>query len=101
VTATDSIGRVIEGELDEITGEIIIYTSAMLAGVTSDDGDGCQYCGHEGCDDCQPEHSESCIECSIELEIDEINAAFNSNNPPKEKVCKACYADAMQTVLHG
>jgi glucosamine 6-phosphate synthetase-like amidotransferase/phosphosugar isomerase protein len=85
VNAKDSIGRIIEGELDEITGEIILFTSAQIAGADEEDVEEITF--------------EICEECQEILEDGEENASYNSNNPSGSKVCGNCYAEAIASVL--
>lgn len=93
VTATDSIGRVIEGELDVESGEVIIYTPSQITNVGSnDDGHGAEQAAIEAID---------CTECGQELGDDEIEASYNEGaENDKSYVCKTCYQKALDSVMH-
>ncbi|MNV38682.1 hypothetical protein D3C71_1302440 [compost metagenome] len=87
IEAKDSTGRVIEGELDEITGEITLHLKSHFEKNETEEN---------------PEPViEHCVECSDPLTDFEVEASYNVNNPPKERVCNKCYHDAMQSVLGG
>jgi glucosamine 6-phosphate synthetase-like amidotransferase/phosphosugar isomerase protein len=90
VSALDSINRVIEGELDEESGEVIIFTTTREISTVGENDDGAEADENE---------AEICIECSLELDESEITASFNAGNPVNERVCKRCYEEAMQSTL--
>lgn len=90
ITAKDSIGRVIEGELDETTGEIILFTSSQIAGVSEDDGS--EMADNDLSDPV-------CVECQEWLTDGEINASYNASNPKNDMVCRTCYEEACATAL--
>jgi amidophosphoribosyltransferase len=97
LSASDSVGRVIEGELDEITGEITIFTSAQIVGLNSDDG------GFNSLDNEEPEEIPPvCIECENQLFEYEIHAAFNEGAKHTDAYyCKACHEVALNTSFAG
>lgn len=83
VTATDNNGVTLHGEIDRITGEVLIYTNDDIT--DADDGSGLDI------------DFEECMECFEVLTEDEIIASYNDFNPAGGKVCESCYSDAIKS----
>lgn len=79
--AKDSMGRVIEGELDPVTGEIVLNLSALL--------------------DKEKEEEEVCVECREKLSDAAKLASYNDHNPKGSRVCAKCYQAAMESIVGG
>lgn len=77
VSTKNTAGRVIEGALDEKTGEITIFTLEETAGATGDE---------EG----------KCAECDAVLSNEEKTAAYNNGAAPQYHVCSVCYEKMLQ-----
>jgi glucosamine 6-phosphate synthetase-like amidotransferase/phosphosugar isomerase protein len=88
VTAKDSKGLVLTGEIDTITGEVIIYSEDISS---ADDGSG--LLDEEGIE------VEECVECGEWMDEEEIQTGFNLHNPTGEKVCRQCYEDTMNSMF--
>jgi hypothetical protein len=92
ITAADSIGRTIEGELDTVSGEVVIFTSSQISALTEDDGSAMG-------DD---EEANWCVECGGELEEHEVHAAFNEGaKESKTFYCTDCHKTALDGVFAG
>ncbi|WP_336784094.1 hypothetical protein [Paenibacillus illinoisensis] len=90
VSATDSIGRVIEGELDPITGEIIIFASTVMSEVGGND------------DGSEMEESVWCIECGGELQEHEKHSSYNEGAVThNDYYCEDCHSKALSSVFAG
>jgi glucosamine 6-phosphate synthetase-like amidotransferase/phosphosugar isomerase protein len=92
VTAADSIGRIIEGELDTISGEVIIFTGQRDTVTTVGEGD-------DGSDLSVVEIF-YCIECENQLQEHETHASYNEGAAATESYyCKECYNNALHSVV--
>jgi glucosamine 6-phosphate synthetase-like amidotransferase/phosphosugar isomerase protein len=92
VAASDSIGRIIEGELDTISGEVIIFTQARIDTV-GDDDDGA------GLDS---DETVYCMECENPLQEHEVHASYNEGAADTESYyCSACHQQALTGVFAG
>lgn len=89
VSTKDSVGRIIEGELDEETGEVILFTANSL--LASDDG----------AEDEEEADAPQCSECLEWLSDEEMDASFNESNPKDGCVCYECYEAAFGKLLSG
>jgi glucosamine 6-phosphate synthetase-like amidotransferase/phosphosugar isomerase protein len=81
VTATDSKGLVLQGEIDTATGEVIIWTKDNETVIT--------------------EETEiyECYECGDPMTDEDLQATFNSSNPVEESICLNCYAKIMEEYM--
>jgi glucosamine 6-phosphate synthetase-like amidotransferase/phosphosugar isomerase protein len=87
VSASDSIGMIIEGELDPITGEVIIYTSAQAAGVDEEDGE-------------EENEIVFCAECEDALQEHEVHAAYNEGAANDNTYyCAKCHQQALTALF--
>jgi glucosamine 6-phosphate synthetase-like amidotransferase/phosphosugar isomerase protein len=84
VTAKDSKGLVLQGEIDTITGEVVIWSDDIT---DADDGSGLM------------DDAEACIECQEWLTEEEVISGYNSSNPKGERVCSVCYADIIESYI--
>lgn len=90
ISAADSIGRVIEGELDTVSGEIIIFTPNSTVG---DNDDGVDLNENE-------DETVWCVECGGELEEHEARAAFNEGAKQTNTFhCSDCHQAVLHTVF--
>lgn len=90
ITASDSIGRVIEGELDVVTGEIIIYSSSQELVAIDEAEENDALAGH------------FCAECGGRLEEHEIHAAYNNDAEAYENYyCSDCHQRALHSAFAG
>jgi amidophosphoribosyltransferase len=91
VSAADSIGRIIEGELDTISGEVIIYVGGITNVGENDDGS-----------DLGAEETVYCVECDTELQEHEIHAAYNEGASETDSYyCKSCHEKALTGLFAG
>lgn len=84
VTAQDSQGTVLQGEIDTVTGEVIIWSDEVN---DADDGSGLL------------DDQETCAECSEWMTEEEIDASYNGGNPKGERVCSDCYQEVMESFM--
>jgi amidophosphoribosyltransferase len=84
VTAKDSKGLVLQGEIDTVTGEVVIWSDDIT---DADDGSGLL------------EDQETCLECHNWLTEEDSMASFNASNPEDEKVCSECYNEIMESFI--
>lgn len=80
VTAKDAKGITLYGEIDKVTGEVLIYSGA-----------------EQKDDDVFTIDVENCVECSNELSEHEVEAAHNDDNPSGEKICADCYDKVLES----
>ncbi len=93
VSATDSIGRVIEGELDPISGEIIIFSSVLMTEVGEDD---------DGSGLIDSDEEVWCIECGGQLQEHEKTASYNEGaKHHNDFYCTDCHEIALSSVFRG
>lgn len=85
VTATDSKGLVLQGEIDTVTGEVVIWSNDDVT--DADDGSGLS------------DDQEFCFECGNWMEEEEINASFNASNPKDERICSSCYNEIIESYM--
>ena len=91
ITASDSVGRMIEGELDTISGEVIIFASTQMNTVGEDD-DGSGLGDEDG--------FIFCIECEAELQEHEVKASYNEGAHQTETYyCGSCHQEALTSVF--
>lgn len=81
VTAKDSKGIVLHGEIDTTTGEVVIWSDDKAEG----DEDFVE--------------AEICMECAEWLGEEELTAGFNANNPEGERVCSSCYKELIESFI--
>jgi hypothetical protein len=84
VTAQDSEGTVLQGEIDTVTGEVIIWSDEVN---DADDGSGLL------------DDQEVCAECLEWMTEEEIEASYNGGNPKGERVCSNCYQEVMESFM--
>lgn len=84
VTAKDSKGLVLQGEVDTVTGEVVIWSDDVT---DADDGSGLV------------EDEETCFECQEWITEEEVSASFNASNPKGERICSACYQEVMESFM--
>jgi glucosamine 6-phosphate synthetase-like amidotransferase/phosphosugar isomerase protein len=82
VTATDSKGLVLQGEVDSVTGEVIIWSTDDITG-----------------DDGLVEDELLCFECGEGLTEEETTARWNSDNPKNECICMSCYSEIIDSFM--
>jgi glucosamine 6-phosphate synthetase-like amidotransferase/phosphosugar isomerase protein len=87
VTATDSKGLVLQGEIDTATGEVIIWSNDDIN--DADDG--------SGLNDVE---ELSCFECNELITETDIDASYNRDNPKDECICFDCYTEIMNTYVN-
>jgi glucosamine 6-phosphate synthetase-like amidotransferase/phosphosugar isomerase protein len=87
VTATDSKGLVLQGEVDTITGEVIIWSNDDIT--SADDGSGLS----------EDAIDFTCFECGEPVTEEETQASWNRDNPKDESICFECYTEIMQTFI--
>lgn len=84
VTATDSKGLVLQGEIDTATGEVIIWSNDEKL----DDND-----------DSEQFEEVVCFECELPMTEDDLTASFNQHNPKDQSICMACYTEIMEEYM--
>jgi glucosamine 6-phosphate synthetase-like amidotransferase/phosphosugar isomerase protein len=91
VTATDSKGLVLQGEVDTATGEVIIWSTDDVT--TSDDLN-----SDDGIIEEVVEFE--CMECGDPVTEEEISASYNRDNPKDESICFNCYTNIMEDFVN-
>jgi glucosamine 6-phosphate synthetase-like amidotransferase/phosphosugar isomerase protein len=89
VTATDSKGLVLQGEIDTATGEVVIWSSDDIT--DSDDG--------SGLNETETFEEVICFECNDVMTEEDLTASFNAHNPKDESICMACYTEIMEDYM--
>jgi glucosamine 6-phosphate synthetase-like amidotransferase/phosphosugar isomerase protein len=84
VTATDSKGLVLKGEIDTATGEVIIWSNDD---VNDSDDDKDQF------------EEVVCFECNEVMTEEDLQASFNAHNPKDQSICMACYTEIMEEYM--
>lgn len=85
VNAKDSKGIVIQGELNELTGEITIFGG--MTELNSDDG--------SGIFDDEVVFPTPCCECDADLSEYETNATWNNGAVAEYMICESCYKEVL------
>lgn len=106
VTAHDSKGLELVGDIDTVTGEITIRTSnkpmekvttsTVSASTNTTNLPSVTVKKNNVADEMTTvsDEPEMCIDCGGFLDESEIEASYNALNPSSEKVCKKCWAEA-------